>query len=269
MKPPPDDPGVETAIRDDVLHIVLNRPERRNSLDASAVRTIVGALEDASTNETLRAILIVGRGDDFCAGADWVASNEPGEERPRTGSLQRRTALQAHRIIELLTNIQLPVVCAVQGWAAGLGCQIALACDFAIAGESSRFWEPFLARGFTPDSGATWLLPRLIGIARARQLLMLGRELSGSEAASCGLIHRAVPDADVDEAALNLVDELAAAATVAMGLTKQCINRSLECGLTEAMENESFALELSSRTRDFKEGLLAFREHRPAHFRGR
>jgi 2-(1,2-epoxy-1,2-dihydrophenyl)acetyl-CoA isomerase len=266
---PVDGPGVEVAVRGDVLHLELNRPDRKNSLDTVAVGVIVDALEQASVDDSLRAVVVGGRGPDFCSGADWVAANDGAAGRPRTGSLQRRTALQAHRMIDLLTEIQLPVVCAVRGWAAGLGCQIALASDFVLASETSRFWEPFLTRGFTPDSGATWLVPRLIGVARAKEFLLLGRELSGIEAAACGLIHRAVPDEVLDEAVAELVGELTRAATVAVGLAKRCINRSLTSDLTQAMADEALALELSSRTGDFKEGLLAFREHRPADFRGR
>jgi 2-(1,2-epoxy-1,2-dihydrophenyl)acetyl-CoA isomerase len=262
-------PGVEISIHNSVLRIELNRPKQKNALDSVAVEIIVNALENASTDDTLRAVHISGRAGNFCSGADWVASNSDRNERPRTGSLQRRTPLQAHRIIELLVGIQLPVVCVVQGWAAGLGCQIALASDFTVATESSRFWEPFLSRGFSPDSGATWLVPRLIGVARAREFLMLGREMSGEEAASCGLIYRAVPDSKIEDAVGQVLQELTSAATVALGLTKQCISRSLQSGLTEAMENESFALELSSRSQDFKEGLLAFQENRAANFRGR
>jgi len=156
----------------------------------------------------------------------------------------------------------------VRGWAAGLGFQLALAADFTIAAESACFWEPFLERGFSADSGATWLLPRLVGIARAKELLLLGRKLCGAEAAAWGLIYRAVPDAELEVATAALVEQLAGAATVAVGLTKQCIHRSLACGLADALQNESFALELSSRTGDFKEGLLAFKERRPARFTG-
>ena len=135
---------METSVLDSVLHIELNRPTRRNALDSDSVAQMVSVLEAASTDDGLRAVLISGRGDNFCSGADWVATNSDPAERPRTGSLQRRTPLQAHRLIDLLVNIQLPVVCVVRGWAAGLGCQIALAADFAIAAESSRFWEPFV-----------------------------------------------------------------------------------------------------------------------------
>ncbi len=261
--------GVDIAARDSVLHVSLDRPARKNALDGAAIARIVQALEAASVDESLRAILVRGNGDDFCAGADWVATNSAEGNRPRTGSIQRRTAVQAHRLIALLLEVQLPVVCAVRGWAAGLGCQIALAADFTVAAESGRFWEPFLQRGFSPDSGATWLVPRLVGIARAKELLLLGRALSGREAADWGLIYTAVPDGELDAAVDDVVGRLAGAATVAIGLTKRCIHRALEGSISEAMEAEANALELSSRTKDFKEGLAAFRESRSPEFGGR
>ncbi|ADP83052.1 enoyl-CoA hydratase/isomerase family protein [Pseudofrankia inefficax] len=252
-----------------VLRIGLNRPERRNALAPATVRLLIATLEDAAVDDGLRVVVLSSLGPDFCSGADWVASNTKGGERPRTGSVQRRTALQAHRLVQLITELQLPVVCAVRGHAAGLGFQLALAADFTVAAETSRFWEPFLARGFSPDSGATWLLPRLVGIARAKELLILGRRLSGREAADWGLIYRAVPDADLDDATTDLVTELGQAATVAVGLTKRSVNRGLELGLAETMEQEAYALELSSRTGDFREGLAAFQERREPKFGGR
>ena len=259
--------GVSIESADGVLRITLDRPARKNSLDAAAVRRIVTALEAAATDDALRVVVLSGNGADFCSGADWVAANAAGI-RPRTGSLQRRVPLQAHRLIELLTALQLPVVCAVRGFASGLGFQLALAADFTIAAESACFWEPFVERGFSADSGASWLLPRLVGVARAKELLLLGRKLSGAEAAAWGVIHRAVPDGELESATAALVEQLARAATVAVGFTKSCIHRSLETGLADAMQNEALALELSSRTADFKEGLLAFKERRPARFTG-
>lgn len=252
-----------------VLRVTLERPSHKNSLTPASVRAIVEALEAAATDDALRAVLLASSGADFCAGADLVAANPGGGERPRTGSLQRRTALQAHRLIELLTSIQLPVVCAVRGWAAGLGCQLALAADFTIAADSATFWEPFVARGFTPDSGASWLVPRLVGIARAKELLLLGEPVSGARAAEWGMIHRSVPDEELDAAAEALVRRVAEGATVAIGLAKSCIHGALALPLGEAMAREALALELSSRSSDFREGLAAFQERREPAYRGR
>jgi 2-(1,2-epoxy-1,2-dihydrophenyl)acetyl-CoA isomerase len=263
-----DVPVIFQAV-DGVLRITLDRPSQKNSLNPASVRAIVEALEGAAADDSLRAVLLGSSGPDFCSGADIVSANSEGGERPRVGNLQRRTAVQAHRLIEVITSIQLPVVCAVRGWAAGLGCQLALAADFTVAAETATFWEPFVARGFTPDSGATWLLPRLVGVARARDLLLLGEQVTGMRAAEWGMIHRSVPEDEVADAAEALVVRLAQGPTVAIGLAKACLRSSLELGLTEAMANEALALELSSRSNDFREGLAAFKERREPKYRGR
>lgn len=260
--------GVVVGSADGVLRITIDRPDRKGALTVAHQRALVEALEAASTDEALRVVLIASAGDEFCTGADVDAANA-GDQKPRPGSVQRRTPLQAHRLIALLQEVQLPVVCAVRGWAAGLGCQIALASDFVVAADTSRFWLPFTARGFTPDSGASWLVPRLVGVARAKEMLLLGRPVTGAQAADWGLIHRAVPEDALDGAVDELVTELATAATVAVGLAKRCINGALDGGLVEAMEAEAMALELSSRTADFREGLQARRERRDPHFEGR
>lgn len=263
------DAAVRVSTIDGVLEIVLDRPDAKNSLNPDAVRTMIEALESAAVDDDVRAVRIASSGPDFCAGADVVTLNRKGAPKPAVGNMQRRVAVQAHRLIEIITTIQRPVVCVVRGWAAGLGFQLALAADFTIAAADARFWEPFCARGFTPDSGATWLLPRLVGVARAKDLLMLGREVASTEAAAWGLIHRAVPDAALDAEADRFVADVAARATVALGLTKHCINESLDTSLTDAMAREAFALELSSRTTDFREGFASFTERRAPRFEGR
>ncbi|MFM7224084.1 MAG: enoyl-CoA hydratase/isomerase family protein [Actinomycetota bacterium] len=214
-------------------------------------------------------MLLQGAGADFCSGADIVARNAAEGARPRTGSIQRRLPEAAHRLVTLVTTIQVPVVCKVRGWAAGLGFQLALAADFAVCAEDVRLWEPFARRGFTPDSGATWLLPRRVGEVRARELLLLGRELSGAEAADWGAVHAAVPEAELDATVDDLVARLAAGPTVTLGLTKQLLREGAGSGLDEQLRREALALELSSRSEDFREGMAAFRERRDPRFGGR
>ncbi|CAJ1503259.1 enoyl-CoA hydratase-related protein [[Mycobacterium] kokjensenii] len=261
--------GSVTALRDGaLLHLTLDRPDRRNSLSHQMIDDLVDALTGAASDDGLRAVHIRGAGDDFCAGADWVATNS-GDRRPRTGDLVRRIPHTAHRLIELVATIQLPVVCSVRGWAVGLGCNLALAADFTVAAADAVFWEPFLARGFSPDSGATWLLPRLVGLARARRMLLLGEKVGGTDAVDWGLIHQAVAPADLDAAAAELLARLADGPTVAIGLTKQALHYGQHATLPQSMTQELFNLELSCRTGDFKEGLAAFSQRRPPGFTGR
>lgn len=263
--------GLQVVAGDDgILRLVLNRAESRNALNDEMVATMTSAIGAAERDEGVRVILISGAGDHFCGGFDILARNAGGaERRPRVGSIQRRLPAQAHRLITLLVSVQVPIVCAVRGWAAGIGVQLAAAADFTVAASDATFWEPFIDRGFTPDSGATWLLPRFVGPVRARELLLLGRRLSGDEAVDWGLIYKAVPASDVATEAESLVAQLAAGPTVALGLTKWLLHRGASLSLEDHLREEAFGLELSSRSDDFREGLTAFKERRPPRFEGR
>jgi 2-(1,2-epoxy-1,2-dihydrophenyl)acetyl-CoA isomerase len=202
------------------------------------------------------------------AGFDIVGRNAT-DARPRIGSIQRRLPTEAHRLVELLLSTQTPVVCRVQGWAAGIGLHLVLASDFAVVDESARLWEPYAQRGFTPDTGGTWLLARRIGEVRAREMLLLGEAVSGADAATWGMVHRAVPAADLDEVVQTLAERLAVAPTVTIGLTKWLLHAGSSSPLAEQLQNEALAMELSSRSEDFREGLAAFVEKRPPNFTGR
>jgi 2-(1,2-epoxy-1,2-dihydrophenyl)acetyl-CoA isomerase len=231
--------------------------------------TLIRNLEAAATDDELRVILLRGAGGDFCSGFDIVGRNADRNHKPRTASIQRRLPTQANRLIPLLLETQLPIVCAVRGWAVGIGAQIALACDFTVSARDARWWYPFLSRGFTPDSASTWLLPRVVGAQRARELLILGRRLSGSEAVDWGMAHVAVDDQQVDDTATELAVRLASGPTVAIGLTKWLLNTGHHKGLSAHLADEAYAMELSSRSPDFREGLAAFVQHREPSFEGR
>jgi 2-(1,2-epoxy-1,2-dihydrophenyl)acetyl-CoA isomerase len=269
--------GLDVDLRDSVLSIALDRPEKRNAIGDEMMAGLIAAIAAAGTDERVRAIVLEGRGDHFCGGADIIGRNAnrdanrdaDRDEKPRTGSIQRRLPEQAHRLVPLVCSVQVPVVCKVRGWAAGIGFQLALAADFTVTTHDARFWQPFAERGFTPDSGATWLLPRRVGMARARELLLLGRALDGREAAAWGIAHQSVEDADLDGTVAQLLEPLAGGPTVALGLTKWLLHQGEQRALDEQLADEAFALELSSRTSDFREGLSAFRERRRPKFTGR
>ncbi len=260
-----------------VLRLVLDRPDKRNALDDDTVSALIEAVDSAGRDEAVRVILLTGAGDHFCGGFDIVSRNDSvsrnptggSGQKPRAGSIQRRLPSQAHRLIPLLLTVQTPVVCAARGWAAGIGLHLLLAADVAVVSDDARLWEPFSERGFTPDSGGTWLLPRRIGEVRAREMLLLGRAVSGTEAADWRLVHQSVPDDQLEAAAESVVLELANGPTVALGLTKWLMHAGVSATVEEHLRNEAFALELSSRTEDFREGLAAFKDKRKPDFKGR
>jgi 2-(1,2-epoxy-1,2-dihydrophenyl)acetyl-CoA isomerase len=263
--------GLSVELDGAVLRLTLDRPAKRNALDDVMTAGLIDAIDAAGRDEAVRAIVLAGAGDHFCGGADIVARNAGSGtgSRPRVGSIQRRVPSLAHRLIPLMLSVQTPVICRVQGWAAGIGFHLALAADFTVAATDARFWEPFTERGFTPDSGGSWLLPRLVGLARARELLLLGRELDGTESAEWGLIHRSVPPVQLDGEVEALTERLASGPTVALGLTKGLLRAGQSETLDEQLHTEALALELSSRSEDFREGLAAFKDKRRPTFGGR
>jgi 2-(1,2-epoxy-1,2-dihydrophenyl)acetyl-CoA isomerase len=265
-------PGLDVRLDGTLLRITLDRPDKQNALTDESVGALVRTLEALHTDlgdDVVRAVLLSGAGENFCGGFDILARNAPRDTKPITGSIQRRLPVTAHRLIPLVLATQVPIVAAVRGWTVGIGMHLALAADFCVAADDARFWEPFLTRGFTPDSGATWLIPRIVGVARAKELLMLGRRISGEEAAAMGLVHRAVPGGEVEATAEALARELASGPTVALGLTKWLIHAGGGLDLERHLHNEALAMELSSRSPDFREGMSALREKRGPEFGGR
>lgn len=251
------------------LRITLNHPAKKNALSDDMVRELITALEGANNDSTVRSVLIDGAGPDFCAGADVIARNrEDDGARPRPGSIRRRLPSLAHRLIAVLWNLELPTVASVSGWTVGIGLNLAAACDFIVAAQDARFWAPFLTRGFTPDSGAAWLLPRRVGLQHAREMILLGRKVDAQTAREWGLAYDVVPNDQLHDRAAALAATLAEAPTVAAGLAKWLINSGVTSAFEDHLSNEAFAMELSSRSRDFREGMAAFIERRPPRFTG-
>jgi len=262
-------PGLDIRVDGGVLHLVLHRPEVRNALNDEMVAAMFTTIERAGSDEDVRVIVLSASGDHFCSGFDIVARNQQGAPKPRVGSIQRRLPRQAHRLIPVMLETQTPIVCVVQGWAAGIGLNLALAADFTIAVEDAKFWAPFVDRGFTPDSGATWMLQERVGVVKARRMLELGQVVSGAEAAEWEMIHASAPAAELDAAVDELVGKLASSATVALGLTKWLLHTARANSVDDQLRNEAFAMELSSRSDDFREGLAAFKDKRPPDYQGR
>jgi len=172
-------------------------------------------------------------------------------------------------MIRTLFEAEIPVVTGVQGYAAGIGNALALAGDHVIAARSARFCVPFVARGFTPDSGTTFLLPRLIGMARAKEMILRGKQVAGAQAAEWGLVNEVVDDDALDAAVEDVVQEFAQAPTVALSLAKQLVHRGLTSDLAGTLEREALTEELAVRSDDFKEGMRAFAQRRDPEYRGR
>src|ERR1700677_1724852 len=198
-------PGLTLAREGEVLKLSFNRPARRNSLTDPIVYALTDTMDAAASDESVRVIHLEGSGDHFSSGFD-LSARTPGPDRPRVGSVHRRMNGHVNRLIPAMLTCQTPIVCTARGWVIGLGLDLVLACDFAVVADDARLWAPFTTFGFTPDSGATWLVPRLAGVARARDMLMLGTKVSGTDAASWGLVHQSVREAELDTAGAALID---------------------------------------------------------------
>ena len=260
--------GLEVVRDDRVLRITLARPARRNAITDDMVQALIGTVEAAGADEDVRVIRLGGQGDDFCSGFDLAGRSKP-DTPPRTGATQRRMRFQVNELVPTLLETQTPIVAAVRGRALGLGFALTLASDLAVVADDATFAAPFVRSGFTPDSGMSWLLPRLVGVARAKELVLLGRRIDGRRAAEIGLVTEAVPADEVDAAADALVAELAEAATVAVGLGKLLVHRALTADLDRHLADEALAIELASRSADFAEWSRAMRDGRDPDFTGR
>lgn len=244
--------------------LLLNRPQRLNAFDAGLHQAVQAALAAAAADPACRAVLLAGAGRAFCAGQDLA---EPGltDADVDLGAVLDRGW---NALVAALRALPKPVVCAVHGTAAGAGASIALACDITLAAEDARFSQAFIRIGLIPDSGATWMLPRLVGPARARALAMLGDPITGAEAAAMGLIHRAVPAASLMAEAEALCAKLARLPAQALAATKLVLDAAAQNTLAQQLALEAGMQRDLGRSADYAEGVAAFQQKRPARFAG-
>ncbi|MEV7977168.1 enoyl-CoA hydratase-related protein [Streptomyces sp. NPDC086519] len=253
-----------------VAHLTLNRPDALNALTPDQRDHIIHLLAEASADPGIGAVVITGTGRGFCTGADLRGSGASGASAERVpGDVARTIRLGAQRLVAAVLDCEKPVIAAVNGTAAGLGVHLALACDLVLAAESARFIEVFVRRGLVPDGGGAYLLPRLIGPHRAKELMFFGDALSAPEAERLGLVNRVVPDEELPKTAREWAVRLATGPTRALALTKQLVNASLDTDRASAFAAEAAAQEINMTTRDAQEGVRAFVERRTPDFQGR
>jgi 2-(1,2-epoxy-1,2-dihydrophenyl)acetyl-CoA isomerase len=261
------DAAIEATADGAVLTLTLNRSDKGNALRSEDCITLREQITAIDGGGDVRAILIRAKGRHFCAGADLTSANAD-RGKPRVGHMTRGLEAGAHGLISAVWNCPVPTVSAVQGKAIGLGLHLAVACDFVVASSAASFVELFCKRGFSVDSGGSFLLPRLIGLRRTRQMLMRGTPVDADTAAAWGLVDEAVAPESLDATAAALAAELAAGPTFSFTHTKALLNKPPLAGLEAALSQEAASVEATLRSTDFKEGLRAFIERRDPVFSG-
>lgn len=246
--------------------ITFNRPDKLNAFNDAMHEALRTAIADAEADENCRALMITGAGKAFCAGQD-LNDRLPKDGKPAV--LGETLEKYYNPLVKKLRELRFPVVAAVNGVAAGAGCNIALACDIVIATQSARFIQSFARIGIIPDAGGTWMLPRLVGDAHARGLALLAQDLTAEKAAEWGLIWRCVGDKAFDYESTRICEHFATAPTQGLALIKQALNASVDNTLEQQLDLERQLQRAAGETPDYAEGVRAFMEKRKPNFTGR
>lgn len=249
---------------DGTATIRLNRPEVYNALNDEITFELQRAFKEVGKDDTVRVVVLTGEGKAFCAGQDLKASATAGK-RSFMDSLRKRY----NPIIRAMRTLPKPVICRLNGVAAGAGCSLALACDMIIASEDATLVEVFVNIGLVPDSGSSFFLPRLVGMAKAFELCAMGSKVKAREALTLGLVNKVVAADQLDATVREYTDYFAAAPTKAIGLIKKMLNRSAHATLDDMLEYEAYCQEIAGNSEDYKEGSTAFLEKRKPRFTGK
>jgi 2-(1,2-epoxy-1,2-dihydrophenyl)acetyl-CoA isomerase len=263
----PDFTALLYKLENDVAWVTMNRPEQRNAVNAEMRDEMIHALTDARTNANVRAVVLTATGKGFCTGADLSGPRAAGPSGPGAGRELMKSSSQ--RLIRALWDLEKPVVAAVNGVAAGLGSHLAFASDVVIASSAARFIEVFVRRGIAVDAAGAFLLPRLVGLQKAKQMVFFGDDMSAEDAERWGLVSKVVAPDQLEATARDWAERLAKGPTFAIGMSKRLLNRSLESSLETALEEEAMAQMLVTQSEDTREGMTAFMERRAPLFKGR
>jgi len=258
--------GIQYLFTNAVAEITLDRPERLNSFNDAMHRSFRAALEKARDDDSCRALLITGNGRGFCAGQDLDDRDPAKMDSPP--DLSKTIADFYNPLIRLIRSIDKPIVCAVNGVAAGAGANIALACDIVLASESAKFIQSFAKVGLIPDAGGSWSLPRLIGEARAKAIAMTAQPVSAQQAEQWGLIWKVHSDDTLIDEARSLAQELAVGPTFGLGMIKRAMQAAASNTLDEQLDLEADYQGRCGRSPDYAEGVSAFLNKRAANFKG-
>jgi 2-(1,2-epoxy-1,2-dihydrophenyl)acetyl-CoA isomerase len=254
---------ITTQITDAVYSIKLNRSDKFNSFNREMALQMQKALDDAQSDKSVRAVFITGEGKAFCAGQDLTEAIDPNGP-----GIEKIVTEHYNPIILRIRKLEKPVICAVNGVAAGAGANIALACDVVIAASSASFIQAFSKIGLIPDSGGTFMLPRLIGWQRASALMMTGDKVSAMDAFQMGMVYKVVDDAALQEEAMKIATTLSKMPTKGLAFTKQLLNESAFNSLDKQLEREGNLQVKAAETYDYNEGVKAFLEKRKPMFKG-
>ena len=251
---------------DGVADVALNRPKKLNAFDGKMHEELYAALDDVSSDDEVRCVVLRGEGRGFSAGADLAGILEDSDGDPDLGEYLRNTY---SRLVKRMVSMEKPIVASLHGPVYGAGVGIALACDLRIAADSAKFSVAFVKIGLMPDAGVSFFLPRVVGLGRAVEMSMLGDPVEADEALRTGLVNRVVPDEGLADEAAALASRLAAMPTAAIGRTKGALYASFEANLETALEREAEGQTFCGYTDDHREGVAAFFEKREARFSGR